>query len=133
MMQRTYDYRWRFTSGSLEERRTRRANGGVQRRPLPWPSYWSVLLLNDIVQDFSDPRFSPGPLVGGFITDSKGWRWLYGIQLIRAGFVYVLMAVTVPETYAPTILLKRARHLRKSATTRSACRSLLLQRQRGVS
>ncbi|THG99595.1 hypothetical protein EW026_g2776 [Hermanssonia centrifuga] len=54
-----------------------------------------------------------GPLVGGFIADNKGWRWLYWIQLIVAGFVYVLMVLTVPETYAPTILLKRARRLRK--------------------
>lgn len=54
-----------------------------------------------------------GPLVGGFIADNKGWRWLYWIQLIVGGFVYVLMVLTVPETYAPTILLKRARKLRK--------------------
>ena len=57
--------------------------------------------------------FITGPLVGGFIADNKGWRWLYWIQLIVAGFIYVLMTFTVPETYAPTILLKRARRLRK--------------------
>ena len=57
--------------------------------------------------------FTTGPLVGGFIADNKGWRWLYWIQLIVAGFIYVLMTFTVPETYAPTILLKRARRLRK--------------------
>jgi MFS family permease len=54
-----------------------------------------------------------GPLVGGFIADNLGWRWLYWIQLIIAGAIYVLMVLTVPETYAPTILLKRARRLRK--------------------
>ena len=53
-----------------------------------------------------------GPLVGGFIADNLGWRWLYWIQLILAGFIYALMVLTVPETYAPTILLKRARKLR---------------------
>ena len=30
-----------------------------------------------------------------------------------AGFVYAMMTLTVPETYAPTILSKRARRLRK--------------------
>ncbi|KAF7795334.1 hypothetical protein EIP86_006491 [Pleurotus ostreatoroseus] len=59
------------------------------------------------------PMAAFSPLVGGFIADNKGWRWLYWIQLIVAGFVYVLMTLTVPETYAPTILLKRARKMRK--------------------
>ena len=54
-----------------------------------------------------------GPLVGGFLSDAKGWRWLYWIQLILAGAVYVLITFTVPETYAPTILAKRAKKLRK--------------------
>ena len=54
-----------------------------------------------------------GPLAGGFLADNLGWRWLYWIQLIVAGAVYALMVLTVPETYAPTILLKRARRLRK--------------------
>ena len=54
-----------------------------------------------------------GPLVGGFLSDNLGWRWLYWIQLIVSGTVYALMVLTVPETYAPTILLKRAKKLRK--------------------
>lgn len=53
-----------------------------------------------------------GPLVGGFLSDGLGWRWLYWIQLILAGVVYVLITFTVPETYAPTILAKRAKKLR---------------------
>ncbi|CAK7219796.1 Synaptic vesicle transporter SVOP [Sporothrix bragantina] len=55
-----------------------------------------------------------GPLVGGFLGDAKGWRWLYWIQLILAGTVWILITFTVPETYAPTILKKRAKALRKS-------------------
>ena len=39
-----------------------------------------------------------GPLVGGFLSDAAGWRWLYWIQLIVA---------------APTLLLRRAARLRK--------------------
>ncbi|GJE88336.1 MFS general substrate transporter [Phanerochaete sordida] len=54
-----------------------------------------------------------GPLVGGFIYDNAGWRWLYWIQLIATGVIYAFMVLTVPETYAPTILLRRARRLRK--------------------
>jgi hypothetical protein len=52
--------------------------------------------------------------VGGFLSDAKGWRWLYWIQLILASTVYILITFTVPETYAPTILARRAHELRKT-------------------
>ncbi|KAF9873978.1 major facilitator superfamily transporter [Colletotrichum karsti] len=55
-----------------------------------------------------------GPLVGGFLSDATGWRWLYWIQLILAFVVWVLITFTVPETYAPTILSRRAAALRKT-------------------
>lgn len=54
-----------------------------------------------------------GPLVGGFLSDASGWRWLYYIQIIMAGVVYILITFTVPETYAPTILARRAKKLRE--------------------
>ncbi|GJC83337.1 putative MFS-type transporter SPBC409.08 [Colletotrichum liriopes] len=54
-----------------------------------------------------------GPLVGGFLSDAAGWRWLYWIQLILAFVVWVLISFTVPETYAPTILARRAQKMRK--------------------
>ncbi|KAK2675765.1 MFS transporter superfamily [Fusarium oxysporum f. sp. vasinfectum] len=53
-----------------------------------------------------------GPLVGGFLSDAAGWRWLYWIQLILAFVVWILITFTVPETYAPTLLARRARKLR---------------------
>lgn len=53
-----------------------------------------------------------GPLVGGFLSDATNWRWLYWIQLILGGIVWILISVTVPETYAPTILARRAKKLR---------------------
>jgi len=52
-------------------------------------------------------------LVGGFLADAKGWRWLYWIQLILGGAVWFLMTFTVPETYAPTLLARRAKKLRR--------------------
>ncbi|KAI1469763.1 MFS general substrate transporter [Daldinia caldariorum] len=54
-----------------------------------------------------------GPLVGGFLSDAAGWRWLYWIHLILAFIVWVLITFTVPETYAPTILAKRAKKMRQ--------------------
>ena len=54
-----------------------------------------------------------GPLAGGYLGDARGWRWLYWIQLILAGAAYLLLVITVPETYAPKILTTRAKKTRK--------------------
>lgn len=58
-----------------------------------------------------------GPLVGGYLSDAAGWRWLYWIQLILSFIVWVLITFTVPETYAPTILARRAQKMRKETGT----------------
>jgi multidrug resistance protein len=58
-----------------------------------------------------------GPLIGGYLFDSSGWRWLYWIQLILSGAIYVLIAFTVKETYAPTILARRAKKLNNTSET----------------
>jgi multidrug resistance protein len=54
-----------------------------------------------------------GPLVGGFLSDAAGWRWLYWIQLILSAVAWALITFTVPETYTPKLLARRAKKLRK--------------------
>ncbi|KAI0426219.1 major facilitator superfamily domain-containing protein [Xylaria sp. FL1042] len=54
-----------------------------------------------------------GPLIGGFVSDHLGWRWLYWLTLILSGVIWLLITFTVPETYAPTILARRAKKMRK--------------------
>jgi multidrug resistance protein len=54
-----------------------------------------------------------GPLVGGWLSQAGGWRWLYWIQLILGGCIWVIITFTMPETYTPTLLAKRAKKLRK--------------------
>jgi multidrug resistance protein len=54
-----------------------------------------------------------GPLVGGFLSDALGWRWLYWIQLIVSATAWALITFTVPETYAPKLLATRAASMRK--------------------
>jgi multidrug resistance protein len=55
-----------------------------------------------------------GPLVGGYLSQAAGWRWLYWIQLIFAGTCWIFITLTVPETYTPIILSRRAKTLRLS-------------------
>ncbi|KAJ6562912.1 major facilitator superfamily domain-containing protein [Mycena sp. CBHHK59/15] len=52
-----------------------------------------------------------GPIVGGFVGEKLGWRWILWINMIFAGVVVILCA-TIPETFAPTILGRRAVRLR---------------------
>ncbi|KZT02366.1 MFS general substrate transporter [Laetiporus sulphureus 93-53] len=53
-----------------------------------------------------------GPIVGGFIGENIGWRWIIWINMIFSGLSFGLTC-TLPETFAPTLLKKRAARLRK--------------------
>jgi multidrug resistance protein len=52
-----------------------------------------------------------GPLISGY-TSPINWRWSFWVGLIMAGVSAVLL-ITIPETYAPVILKRRAQRLRK--------------------
>jgi multidrug resistance protein len=54
---------------------------------------------------------SLGPIIGGFLSMNAGWRWVEGLLAASGGFVWLLMAVSVPETYAPLLLRQRAERL----------------------
>ncbi|AFR97263.1 multidrug transporter [Cryptococcus neoformans C23] len=56
-----------------------------------------------------------GPIAGGYVTERCGYRWVYWIQFIYAGVMTILSIIVVPETYAPTILRRRARSLQAAA------------------
>lgn len=54
-----------------------------------------------------------GPVAGGFLAAAKGWRWVFWVLAIFAGFVAVLMLVLLRETYAPVILQRKVNKLRQ--------------------
>ncbi|PBL01691.1 MFS general substrate transporter [Armillaria gallica] len=54
-----------------------------------------------------------GPVIGGFAAQANGWRWPQYELLWIAGFALIFLLLLLPETYEPTILLKRAQRLRK--------------------
>lgn len=54
-----------------------------------------------------------GPIVGGFVGETVGWRWVEGVMAIFTGVLWIIGSLTIPETYAPVILKKRAAELSK--------------------
>ncbi|KAE8378001.1 MFS general substrate transporter [Aspergillus bertholletiae] len=55
-----------------------------------------------------------GPIIGGFVFESLGWRWTNWVVLI-IGAVDLALLASIKETYAPVILRKQA-ELRRKAT-----------------
>ena len=53
-----------------------------------------------------------GPIVGGFVGETVGWRWMIWVNMIFAG-VITIFCCTIPETFAPVLLKRRAARLRK--------------------
>jgi MFS family permease len=57
--------------------------------------------------------FNLGPIAGGFLGETEGWRWILGLIAILAGVVWIATTLTTRETYAPFILRSRAKALSK--------------------
>lgn len=54
-----------------------------------------------------------GPIVGGFAAAAESWRWPIWELAWISGFSAIFLAFFLPETLPGTILLKRAKRLRK--------------------
>ncbi|KAF4477225.1 multidrug resistance [Fusarium agapanthi] len=54
-----------------------------------------------------------GPITGGFLGESEGWRWVMGMTSIFTGVVWIINSLVIPETYAPYLLRRRVAVLSK--------------------
>lgn len=54
-----------------------------------------------------------GPVAGGYLIRAAGWRWVYWLIAIIAGIITVFTFFMLKESYAPVILERKARRLRK--------------------
>jgi MFS family permease len=54
-----------------------------------------------------------GPLIGAWIAERTTWRWSFWAVTIFGAMVQVLIYFTLPETFAPRILQRKAQKLRK--------------------
>ncbi|KAJ5118966.1 hypothetical protein N7526_010603 [Penicillium atrosanguineum] len=52
-----------------------------------------------------------GPIIGGFLSESAGWRWVEGMVAAFAGILAIVTFFTLPETYPPVLFRKRAQRL----------------------
>ncbi|KAK9489663.1 major facilitator superfamily domain-containing protein [Lipomyces doorenjongii] len=55
-----------------------------------------------------------GPLLGGVFTQIKDWRWSFWCLMWISGAAFIVLLFSLPETFGPTVLSRRARRLRKS-------------------
>jgi multidrug resistance protein len=58
------------------------------------------------VAPFAGPAL--GPIVGGFLGDAGGWRWVMGLLGLFAGLLTFIGFLFMPETYSPALLRSRA-------------------------
>ncbi|OGE47804.1 hypothetical protein PENARI_c036G12189 [Penicillium arizonense] len=71
-------------------------------------SFWSLGTMNGPVL---------GPIIGGFICQYLGWRWIDWVVLICSGISLSLM-ILVKETYAPALLRNRTREKQRATGDR---------------
>ncbi|OJJ51540.1 hypothetical protein ASPZODRAFT_127631 [Penicilliopsis zonata CBS 506.65] len=55
-----------------------------------------------------------GPVVGGFLAEAKGWRWIFWLLTIMSGAITVAQIAFMKETYAVTLLARKTKRLQKS-------------------
>ncbi|CAG8232326.1 unnamed protein product [Penicillium salamii] len=64
-----------------------------------------------VVGPFLGP--SLGPIVGGFMVERAGWRWVQGLLAIIACVQWLAVLIFLPETYPSVLLRRRAQRLSK--------------------
>jgi multidrug resistance protein len=59
-----------------------------------------------------------GPMAGGYLARAKGWRWVFWVLAVIGGVIVVISFTYLRETYAPTILERKAEGLRATTGNR---------------
>ncbi|KAH8703473.1 major facilitator superfamily domain-containing protein [Talaromyces proteolyticus] len=54
-----------------------------------------------------------GPVIGGFLSQGAGWRWVLWFVVIISGTLTLACFIFVRETYSPVLLIRKAARLRK--------------------
>lgn len=54
-----------------------------------------------------------GPIIGGYVTEVAGWRWMFWVISIAIGVVAIIAFFILRETYPPVLLERKAIKLRR--------------------
>ena len=54
-----------------------------------------------------------GPIIGGYLTQMKGWRWVFWLPAIAGGFCGFLILLFLQESYKVKIVSQKASRLRE--------------------
>ncbi|KAL8834013.1 MAG: hypothetical protein Q9176_007705 [Flavoplaca citrina] len=54
-----------------------------------------------------------GPVAGGFLSQARGWRWVFWLITIVAGAITIFAFIFLKETYPPILLERKAKQLRE--------------------
>ncbi|GEQ69705.1 hypothetical protein JCM33374_g3379 [Metschnikowia sp. JCM 33374] len=54
------------------------------------------------------------PVIGGYVVQAKGWRWVLLVLAIINGAIALIGSILLVETFSPTLLHKKAKKLRKA-------------------
>lgn len=82
-------------------------------------------------QILTENKQALGPVIASYAVEAKGWRWSSWELLWLSAPIAIILVCTLPETSADTILLRRARRLKK-LTGRSDLMSQSELRQRDM-
>ncbi|KAG7420710.1 Efflux pump FUB11 [Fusarium oxysporum f. sp. rapae] len=98
---------FRFLAGSFGSSPLTNAGGAIADM---FPPHQRGLAMTLFV---AGPSLGPvlGPICGGFLGMNASWRWVMGFLAIFAGFMWIGGTILIPETYAPTLLRRRAAKL----------------------
>lgn len=75
---------------------------------------------------------SVGPVAGGFIAETVGFKWIFIVIAVAAGIGAIFGIPFLDESYAPVIQLKRARQWAKDKEGDHPDHDILLENHQNV-